>query len=185
MPTRRVLPPALLVPAHPVRVICHWTAGGYRVSANDRVHYHAILEDLEALGPGGDVRVVPGIHSIADNDSARDGDYAAHTAKCNTGSIGLAVACMFEATCQHPGRYLLTQLLWERLAQAAAECCRRYGIAVTPETVLQHGEVERQLGIPQSGKWDITFLPWDPDLEPHEVCDQFRRKVSWYLEQVK
>ena len=176
--------PKLLVPARPVRVICHWTGGTYRVSARERQHYHAILEDLEALGPGGDARVVPGLHSIADNDSARDGVYAAHTAECNTGSIGLAVGGMLEATREHPGRYPLTELLWERLAQAAAECCARYDLPITPQTVLQHGEVERQLGIPQHGKWDITCLPWEPHLEPDEVCDQFRRKVAWYRQRV-
>ena len=180
----RVLPPSLLVPARPKRIILHWTGGVYRVSKLDQQHYHAILEDLEAIGRGGDVRVVSGTHSIADNDSARDGDYAAHTAECNTGSIGLAVACMLEATPGHAGRYPLTELLWERLAQAAAECCERYKIPITPQTVLQHGEVERQLGHHQNGKWDITYLPRDPHLEPEGVCDQFRRKVAWYRQRV-
>lgn len=179
MPVERVLPASWLVGGTPKRVICHWTAGAYAVSELDKEHYHAILGMQ-----GGKLQVVRGDHAIADNDRTGDGDYAAHVAGINTGSIGLAVACMAGAVKGKPGRYPLTELLWERLAQAAAECCHAYGIPVTPQTVLQHGEVERNLGKPQSGKWDVCWLPWDPQASAVTVCDEFRRKVSWYRERL-
>lgn len=181
MPVARVIPEAWLVPARPKRVICHWTAGAYAVSELDREHYHVILEDLAALKRGKDVRAHRGDHTIADNDRTGDGDYAAHTRGCNTGSIGLSVACMAGSARGAGGPYPLTLLLWERLAQAAAECCKHYGIPVTEQTVLQHGEVERLLGIPQAGKWDVTWLPFEPHLSALEVGAQFRRKVDYYL----
>jgi len=184
MPTARVIPAEWLVPATPKRVICHWTAGAYSVSALDLAHYHVVLEDQEALKRGKGVKAYRGVHSIADNDRTMDGDYAAHTAQCNTGSIGLSVACMAGAVRGNAGRYPLTNLLFERLAQAAAECCRRYHLPVTEQTVLQHGEVERLLGIPQSGKWDVTYLPYEPHLSAVEVGALFRRKVAWYLERL-
>lgn len=176
----RVIPATWLVPANPRRIICHWTAGAYTVSELDKTHYHIILQDQAALKRGAGVLPVRGVHSIADNDRTGDGDYAAHTAKCNTGSIGLSVACMAGAVRGNAGHYPLTNLLWERLAQAAAECCQRYGIPVTEQTVLQHGEVERLLGIPQSGKWDVTWKPWAPHESAIETCAEFRRKVAWY-----
>jgi hypothetical protein len=44
--------------------------------------------------------------------------------------------------------------------------------------VLQHGEVQNNLGIAQDGKWDICKLPWASSMSHKEVGDQFRSKVS-------
>lgn len=180
MPVDRVIPAPWLVGGKPKRIICHWTAGAYTVSETDRAHYHVIL-GLK----GGKLNVVRGDHTIADNDRTGDGDYAAHVAGINTGSIGLSVACMAGAVKGNGGSFPLTELLFERLAQAAAECCHAYSIPVTPETVLQHGEVEKWLGKPQSGKWDVCWLPYAPALSSVEVCALFRRKVEWFLERMK
>lgn len=180
MPTTRVIPLAYLNSGHPKRVICHWTGGSYAISELDKEHYHIILGLV-----AGKLDVRRGDHTIDDNDRTGDGDYAAHTRGCNTGSIGLSVACMAGATKGHAGHFPLTALLWERLAQAAAECCHHYNIPVTPQTVLQHGEVQRILGIAQAGKWDVCWLPWEPALSTAEVGNQFRGKVSWYLEQLE
>lgn len=179
MSVSRVIPEAWLRGGKPVRVICHWTGGAYAVSALDQEHYHVIL-GLK----GGQLDVVRGDHAIADNDATGDGLYAAHTRGLNTGSIGLSVACMAGAVRGKAGQFPLTELLFERLAQAAAECCHAYGIAVTPRTVLQHGEVERNLGKPQAGKWDVCWLPFEPRLSSPEVCDLFRRKVIWYRDRL-
>jgi hypothetical protein len=182
---RRVIPEEWLIPARPVRVVLHWTAGAYRVSELDRSHYHVILQDDAALKQGEDVRPVRGRFSIADNDRTGDGRYAAHTRGLNGHSVGLSIACMAGAVQGGAhGRYPMTRRLWERLAQGAAEVCRHYGIPVTPHTVLQHGEVQRQLGVAQRGKWDCCELSFDRSLSPVEVCEQFRRKVAWYLERL-
>jgi len=155
------------------KVIVHWTAGSYVVSDTDEEHYHIIVD--------GDGKLHLGDNSIKANVSTSDGDgYAAHTKNCNAGSIGISAACMAGAIQSpfNPGGFPLKQVQWETLAQVAAECCRKYGIAVSPKTVLQHGEVQKNLGIAQDGKWDICKLPWDPGLSSSAVGDQFRAEVS-------
>lgn len=154
------------------RVICHWTAGGYKATSFDRVHYHILIED--------DGRLVRGTHSIADNVSTADGRYAAHTRGCNTGSIGVTVCCMAGAQASpfHPGSSPMTLKQWETMAQVVAELCRFYAIPVTPQTVLGHGEVEVYLGIPQHGKWDPMVLPWAPEMSRSLVGNYLRSLVQ-------
>jgi len=156
------------------RVIVHWTAGSYTVSSTDRESYHIIV--------GGDGQLVRGDNSIKANVSTSDSDgYAAHTKNCNSGSIGISAACMAGAI-ESPfnaGGYPLRQVQWDTLAAVAADLCRSYSIEVSPTTVLQHGEVQANLGIAQSGKWDINVLPWDPALKGGDV---FRENVSRILE---
>lgn len=157
------------------RVIVHWTAGSYAVSATDREHYHIIVD--------GDGKLHRGDHSISDNVNTSDDDYAAHTKGCNTKSIGVSAACMAGAVQNpfNPGAYPLRQIQWQTLAAVAADLCRKYKIEVTPKTVLQHGEVQKNLGIAQAGKWDITKLPWATSMTASDVCDQFRSLVSKLL----
>lgn len=159
--------------AKPTRIICHWTAGSYQASTVDRKHYHFLVEE--------DGTIVQGVHTIDDNDSTADGRYAAHTLRANTKSIGLSVCCMAGATKRDPGQYPMTFRQWQRMAELAAELCGHYKIVVTPQTVLGHFEVERLLHIPQRGKWDPGFLPWDPSASEHEVGDRFRDLVSSFL----
>ena len=93
--------------ASPRRIICHWTAGGYKASSTDRKHYHFMIE--------ADGKNIEGINSIADNDSTADRKYAAHTLKSNTKAIGLSVCCMADATRTNPGRFPMTQVQWRRM----------------------------------------------------------------------
>lgn len=150
----RVFPPA----ARPIasgltRIIMHWTAGSHVVSALDREHYHFIID-----GAG---QVVPGRRAPEANISASDGDYAAHTRGANTGAIGVAVAGMLNAMERpfSPGSHPLREAQIDALVGLCASLCARYGIAVSPQTVLTHAEVQPTLGIAQRGKWDITWLP--------------------------
>jgi len=153
------------------RIICHWTAGGYKASSLDRQHYHVLIE------ANGDL--VRGLHEISDNTYTGDGDYAAHTRACNTRSIGISVCCMAGAE-EKPfkaGKFPMTQTQWQRMAEVAGELARAYSIPVTPKTVLGHGEVEPNLGVKQNGKWDPMVLPWDPKLSKTKVGDLFRNNV--------
>jgi len=137
------------------RVIVHWTAGGHKATAYDRKHYHLLVE--------GDGTIVPGIPSIALNEAPVKKGYAAHTLRCNSGAIGVALCCMAEAEERpfDPGPAPMTERQWQVLARVVAELCRRYAIRVGPRTVLSHAEVQGTLGIKQRGKWDIARLAFD------------------------
>lgn len=155
------------------RIILHWTGGAGAVSDLDREHYHAIVD---AAG-----RVTLGEHDIEDNLNCNDGDYAAHTRGCNTGSIGLAIAAMGGATERNPraSRHLPTRVQVDALCRLAAKLARAYCIPVQRETILNHGEVERVLGNKQAGKWDINWLPWD--IAPHKSAgDWLRARIAAY-----
>ncbi|HEY0868212.1 MAG TPA: peptidoglycan recognition family protein [Fimbriimonas sp.] len=167
----RILNPAWLPNCRMSRIITHWTAGEHKCSALDKAHYHFLIED--------DGRVVKGTHSIADNVATNDGNYAAHTLRCNTGSIGVGVCCMAGAKEKpfHAGKCAMNIVQWETMATVVAELCDRYQIPVTPYTVLGHGEVQTNLGIGQLGKWDPMVLPWDLNRPPLEVGNAFRDLV--------
>jgi N-acetyl-anhydromuramyl-L-alanine amidase AmpD len=152
------------------RIICHWTGGGYRATGLDRSHYHILIE--------GDGALVRGSFSIADNVRLT-GAYAKHTRGCNQNSIGVAVCCMFQAQERpfRPGRFPMTESQFLRMAAVVAELCARYGIPVTEQTVLGHGEVQATLGILQEAKWDPLVLPWNPGLNKRDAGAYFRDLV--------
>lgn len=170
------IPTAWLDSAKMARIICHWTAGSYSVSEIDKEHYHFII--------GGDGVPVRGDHAVMDNVNTADGDYAAHTLNCNTGSIGISLACMAGAVESpfNPGPYPMRQGQWDVLVRAVAQLCQHYKIAVTPKTVLSHAEVQGTLGITQRGKWDYTRLPFIPTVTGAvNVGNMLRAEVSAYL----
>lgn len=154
------------------RIICHWTAGGHRASALDRQHYHFIVE--------GDGTVIPGVFPVEANRNPKPGAYAAHTLKCNSGSIGVSMACMAGAK-ESPfdaGRAPMTRAQWDAMCAKVAELAVRYSIPVRPDTVLSHAEVQGTLKIRQRGKWDFTRLPPFPDLAGAKACgDRLRADV--------
>ncbi len=155
------------------RIIIHWTAGTYNVSDVDREHYHYIID--------GNGKAVDGKWRPEANLSTKDGEYAAHTRGCNTGAIGVSMACMWGAKESpfNPGKYPLKELQWDRMIQLVAYLAKLYKIPVTPETILTHAEVQGTLGIPQKGKWDITRLPFDPKtVGAKAVGDRLRRQVA-------
>jgi hypothetical protein len=132
----------------------HWTAGAYSPSPEDLEYYHFVI-DRTGKPHRGD-------HSIADNVSTADDDYAAHTRGLNTGSIGLALCGMAGAN-QHPfapGKFPLTVAQWNNALLAAADLCRRYKIPPDEQHLLMHCEVERFLGKEQRAKWDVSVRTW-------------------------
>lgn len=139
------------------RIILHWTAGGHRPNEIDTRHYHFLID--------GNGLVHQGLHPVAANSRERGplkaGTYAAHTANCNTDSIGIAICAMADAQERpfRPGSAPITGDQLVALATLVARLSRDYGIPITRETVLTHAEVQPTLGITQAGKWDITWLP--------------------------
>ena len=159
------------------RIIAHWTAGAGRASPEDRAHYHRLTE--------GDGTTVHGKEAIEDNIVTSDGDYAAHTLRLNTGSIGVAMCGMRGAIESpfDPGPSPITEYQFIAFCQMIAGLCIEYGIPVTPSTVLTHAEVETTLGVKQRGKWDITRLPWAPDVQgARAVGNLMRQLVAGYCE---
>lgn len=156
------------------RIIIHWTGGSNSVSDIDRKHYHFIVD--------GNGEVHNGDLKPEANNDCTDGNYAAHTRRCNTGSIGVALAGMHGAK-EVPfdaGNYPINYLQLETMADLCADLCETYGIKVTPKTVLTHAEVEPTLGIKQRGKWDICWLP---DMDERvgdaiEVGNRLRRMIA-------
>jgi hypothetical protein len=67
------------------------------------------------------------------------------------------------------------------MCRVVAELCFRKKIPVSPTTVLNHGEVERNLGIKQRNKWDVMVLPWALSMTWEQVGEHFRSRVSYYL----
>lgn len=173
------LVPAWLPSAKMERIIVHWTAGPHKATGLDRSHYHLIIQ--------GDGTLVRGDRSIADNEAPIRGAYAAHTLSCNSGSIGVSLACMAGAV-ESPfnaGSAPMTRAQWDRLPAVLAALCGRYGIHVTPRTVLSHAEVQGTLGIKQRGKWDIARLAFDPSVVGAKACgDIFRARTTELLRAV-
>ena len=153
------------------RIVIHWTGGTNKASALDRNHYHFIVQ--------GDGSIVKGGYTPQDNLSTAT-PYAAHTRGLNTGSIGVAFAAMHGAK-ERPfsaGSYPITNVQVKAMVRLLIDLCEQYNIAVTPQTVLTHAEVHGTLGVAQSGKWDVTWLPgMDQAGHPSAVGDLLRQKI--------
>ncbi|WP_185982971.1 N-acetylmuramoyl-L-alanine amidase [Aureimonas mangrovi] len=170
--------PASWLPAAVMdRVHLHWTGGALTASVLDRRHYHFIVE--------GDGNLVRGDLPVTANQKPIRGNYAAHTLGANAGAIGVSLACMAGAQ-ENPfraGSYPMTEAQWRAGVEIVAELCRRYGIKVSPKTVLTHAEVQATLGIAQRGKWDIARLAFDASVFGAKVVgDRLRRDVSAVLD---
>ena len=70
------------------RIIIHWTGGTYVPNEKEKEDYHFIVDGLGTVHKG--------YYTPEDNLNCYDGKYAKHTGGGNTGSIGIAMACMFE-----------------------------------------------------------------------------------------
>jgi N-acetyl-anhydromuramyl-L-alanine amidase AmpD len=170
------LDPARMPTCQMARIVLHWTAGTNRASAVDKDHYHVLVE--------GDGTVVYGNHPIDANAKPAREPRASHTRNLNTGSIGVSLCCMRDAV-ERPfsaGPSPMTIEQWQVAAEVVAELCAKYQIAVTPRSVLAHGEVQSVLGVPQLQKWDPLVLPWTPTLPRQQVMDQFRSSVQQHLD---
>jgi hypothetical protein len=172
-PAGQALVPASWMPAAKMsRIIVHWTAGAHLANATDLKHYHILVE--------GDGKVVRGHPSIQLNEAPAKAGYAAHTANLNSGSIGVSMCGMVGAVEKpfNAGRAPLTKVQWDRMARVVAELAARYQIPVAPTTVLSHAEVQANLGVKQSGKWDIAILPFDQSFNTaKKVGDRLRAEV--------
>jgi N-acetylmuramoyl-L-alanine amidase len=155
------------------RVIAHWAVTKYKADDISKQHYHYIYE--------GDGREVKGLFNPEANLKCANGQYAAHTLNCNTGSIGVSCAAMYGAeSVDKPGPFPITAVQFDAMCKGIARLCVKYSIPVTPQTVLSHAEVETTLGIKQRGKWDIAVLPF-LNFKTAKACgDEMRKRVQAY-----
>ncbi|MGA0533565.1 peptidoglycan recognition protein family protein [Hansschlegelia sp. KR7-227] len=172
------IPATWLIDAEIRGIVVHWTAGAHKASAEDRRHYHFLIE--------GDGRLVRGAPSVDLNDArGLKTGYAPHTLHANTGRIGVSLCCMAGAK-ESPfqaGSYPMTREQWDELPAVLADLCRTYRVPVTAKTVLSHAEVQGTLGITQRGKWDIARLAFDPSVVgATAVGDLFRKRTAALLE---
>lgn len=168
-----VIPPEWLPNVPMQRIIVHWTAGTNEASEFDREHYHLLVE--------GGGKVVRGKPSIALNVTPVQAGYAAHTRAANSGSIGVALCGMANAmeTPFFAGPFPINEAQWDQMLIVLAELCRAYDIAPERETLLSHAEVQGTLKINQAGKWDITRLPFPPQISGAlAVGDYMRGRVK-------
>ncbi len=158
------------------RIVAHWTVGTYKANSTDRQHYHFIVQ--------GDSTVVDGVHRPEDNENVNDGNYAAHVQGMNAGSIGISMASMKGAV-ENPfesGQYPFKESQFETMCAYIAKLCKQYKIKVTPQTVLTHAEVQPVLGVKQNGKWDITRIPFKPEIKGWKACgDYMRQRIQAYM----
>lgn len=156
------------------RIILHWTAGTNQPNSHEYECYHFLIN--------GDGLIVKGKHTPEDNENCYDGKYAAHTGGGNTGSIGIALCGMAGYTGNNNiGKYPTKKVQCEAMFKLIAELCKKYKIAITPDTVMTH----REFGLknPKTtsvGKIDISWLPY-PNLTPNSIGDFIRNKAKWYL----
>ena len=170
----RLVPEDWMPAASMKRIHLHWTAGGHTANATDKKAYHILVQ--------GDGTPVRGRHSIKANErNLTSGNYAAHTARANTGAIGVSLCSMAGAreVPFNAGNAPMTRTQWEAGLKVIADLAERYGIIVAPTKILTHAEVEPTLNIKQSNKWDITRLAFDPSVKGHRaVGDLMRREVA-------
>lgn len=171
------IPNAWMPAANMSRIHVHWTAGGYRANATDRNAYHILIE--------GDGKLVRGERSIKANEAGSGLKQASHTRNANTGAIGVSMCCMAGAREQpfDAGNSPMKREQWDTMVAAVASLTRRYGIPVTPKTILTHAEVEPHLGIRQNGKWDITRLAFDESVRGRAMAgDRMRLEIAVALD---
>lgn len=170
------IPESWLDNGHAIGIVVHWSAGTNRAGASDTPHYHFMIE--------GDGKLVQGQHTVKDNESSQDGDYAAHTFHHNQNIIGVALCGMADAI-ESPfsaGPHPITKQQWGLLPHVLAQLCDHYMISVDKSHVLSHAEVQGTLGIPQKGKWDIARLPFDDSLkDATSIGNQFRSATAALL----
>lgn len=160
------------------RLVLHHTGGANSASSEDKQAYHILVNRVGHVSRGD--------HAITDNLDCTDDDYAAHTMRLNTGSIGVAICAMAGAHEEPfaPGPYPIKPAQWNAALLACADLCERYRLAPAPRSLLMHCEVEAVYGVKQN-KWDIKFRTWEPPAAYTAMTpgDELRARVAILLSQ--
>ncbi len=176
----RIVPQTWMPDVSMERIHLHWTAGGNKANSTDKNAYHILVE--------GDGSLILGDRSIRENARPITDRYARHTKGANSGAIGVSLCCMAGVRLESEYKNTsapMTQTQWEVGLQVIADLVEKYGILITPTTVLTHAEVEPNLNVAQDGKWDITRLSFDATIKGHrDVGTEMRSKVAALTDRV-
>ena len=124
------------------RIFTHWTAGHYGQFFSD---YHINLD-------------FDGSIYVSTNDLT---EVKAHTWHANTGSVGIALACAYQATSNNLGPEPPTNQQISALAQVVRTLCDGLGIPVDFEHVRTHAEQADMDGYGPAStyeRWDLAII---------------------------
>lgn len=157
------------------KIIVHWTGGALKPNADDKLHYHYMIDDAG--------KVYTGKYSVRDNENCYDGRYAQHCGGGNTGAIGVAICGMYvpKGVPVQKTQYRVTKKQCERLFKLVAELSVKYGIPLDKAHVMTHYEFG--LSHPKTssaGKIDINYLPPYPTIRADAIGNFIRAKALWY-----
>ncbi len=159
-----------------VKLYLHWSAGHYGQFFDD---YHINIDS------DGSVYMSSGTLATV----------KAHTYKRNSGSVGISLACAYNATTSNLGSEPPTALQIEAMAQVIAVLCRRLDLTVDLCRVMTHAEAANNLdglnpGYADNGypdgrygpgysceRWDLWFFKGAAQGEGGNVL---RGKAIWY-----
>lgn len=161
----------------PKRIILHWTAGGPTATSHDLRHYHWLCQRNGTIVNG--VSLEKNLRQLKPWH-----EYAAHTWRFNSWSAGFAYCGMMDAKqggTMGPYPIVKSQVLigCDFIAQKMSE----WDIEVTEDTVFTHWEAQEIHGVRQRGKWDITVLPWAPNIKEDEVGPWLRSHIQKYKDE--
>jgi len=123
-------------------IYLHWTAGHHCQAFND---YH-----INVLGDG---TVVVSCDDLTEIKS--------HTWHRNSGAIGIALSCCYQATSNDLGPEPPTDAQIEAVAQVVAVLAQELGLDITRDNVMTHAEAADLDGYGPSStcdRWDLAIL---------------------------
>lgn len=159
-----------------VKLYLHWSAGHYGQFFDD---YHINIDQ-------------DGSVHVTTNDFSQT---KSHTYKRNTASIGISLACCYNATMNHFGKEPPTQMQIEAMSQVVAVLCKALDLTIDIYRVMTHAEAANNLdglnpGYESNGypdgkygpgfsceRWDLWFMP---GVEKGEGGNVLRGKALWY-----
>lgn len=158
------------------KIIIHWTAGGPVPTSYEKQFYHYLVDSVG--------KVYTGKFKPEANLICKAGMYAAHTGGGNTGSVGVSMCAMVNFKDKnHLGAFPITKIQFEATMKLCAQLAKKYGIQITPSTIMTHYEFgQKHPETTSFGKIDIIYLPPFPWVSKEDIGSFIRSKIRWYEE---
>lgn len=158
------------------KITLHWTAGRNTPTADEKKHYHFLIDSKGAL--------YKGTYAPEDNINCNDGKYSQHCGGGNTGNIGIAFCGCYVPNCipVKNSNFPLTRVQLERGFKLAADLCKKYNIPIDKDHVFTHYEFGKaHPNTSSAGKIDITYMHPFPTVNKTACGDFIRSKIKWYF----